>query len=240
MKRIFLFSVLFGLLLLTAPASFAVSPTLAPTSSPAGTSPTPTVKPEPTASDADIRESLQDRLKKAAEEKSAAASQILGTNQKRAIVGILKDLTNNTLTIQLKSGGTKLAALTDKTVFVRKGKTVSQSDLVIGDYTIVMGYINGNNILEVRRVVSVDMPTERPARKIFIGTVVDIDTKHKSFTVSANRPAELGGPETLSVSVPKTSDLDLSKLEKSSTVIIVGLPDEKLPTSLALKAYKLL
>lgn len=202
--------------------------------------PSATVTPEPTISDSDIRNSLQDRLKKAAEEKSDVASQILGTNQKRAVVGTLKDLTNNTLTIQLKTGATKLAALTDKTVFVRKGKTVTQSDLVIGDYTIAMGYINGNNILETRRVVSIDAPTEQPERKIALGTVTEVDKKHASFTVSSERAAELGGAEVLTIVVTKTSDLDVSKLEINSKLIVVAIPDTKTPTAFSLKAYKIL
>lgn len=236
MKNVFAFFIIVITIYLLTHIAYATS-----TPTPAGKlSPTPTIPitPEPTISDSDIRESLQDRLKKAAEEKSDVASQILGANQKRAAVGTLKDLTNNTLTIQLKDGGTKLAALTDKTVFIRKGKTVSQSDLVIGDYTIAMGYINGNNILEARRVVSVETPTERPARKIAIVMVTDVNTKKKSFTATADRPAELGGPETLTITVPKASDLDLSKLEANMKLVIVALTDDK-TSSLTLKAYKI-
>lgn len=220
------------------PIAFA-APT--PTPSVSGKpSPTPAVTLQPTVSATDIRESLQDRLRKAAEEQSGVAGQIFNTNEKRAIVGTLKDLTNNTLTIQLKAGGTKLAALTEKTVFVRKGKTAPQSDLVIGDYTIAMGYMNGNNLLEARRVVAVEKPTERTPRKIFIGTVTAVDAKRKSFTVVSDRPAELGGPETLSVIVSKSIDIDLSKLKADMKMIIVGVPDEKTPSSLTLTAYKTL
>lgn len=236
MKKLSIFIAVSGFILAAAVA-FASTPT--PSASDKS-SPTPAATPQPTISDTDIRESLQDRLRKAAEEKSDVANQIFSAKQKRAIVGTLKDLTNNTLTIQLKAGGTKLAALTDKTVFVRKGKTVSQSDLVIGDYTIAMGYMNGNNLLEAKRVVAVEKPTERPPRKIFIGTVTTVDAKRKSFTVVSDRPAELGGPETLSVTVSKSIDIDLSKLTADTKIIIVALPNEKTPSSLTLTAYKTL
>lgn len=194
----------------------------------------------PTISEFDIRDSLQDRLKKAAEAESDTVAQILGASQKKALVGTLKDLTNNTLTVHIKNGGTTLAGITETTTFIRKGKTVKQGDLVIGDFFIVMGYMNGNNLLDAKRVIVVDSPTQRPVRKIVIGTVTEISMKKKSFMATVGRPAELGGPETITVVIPKASDLDLSDLELQSRLLIVALANEKTPPTFTLQAHKIL
>src|SRR3990167_10348302 len=66
------------------PGVFAQSPT--PT-----VKPTKTVSPTPTISEEEVKNSLQERLKKAAQEKGEAADQVLGAKNKLAVVGKLSD-----------------------------------------------------------------------------------------------------------------------------------------------------
>lgn len=207
--------------------SYAV---VAPTSSPTGA---------PTAANEQVKESLQERLKKAADEKSSEAEKILGDTERRAVVGTLKDIAQTSLTIQVKDKASQLASIGDKTVFLRNGKSAKQSDLAIGDYILAMGYPGDGNVLDARRVVALDKQPPKTEYIIAAGSVIKINTTSKTFTVETVRPAELGGPETLVVSVAKT-DLDLATLEKDKRMIVIAVSGKTSDSPLVLKAYKIL
>lgn len=188
----------------------------------------------------EVRQSLQDRLKKAAEEKSDEAEQVLGSTSRTAIVGQLTDIANETLTIMAEGELEQMASTGDETTFVRKGKTVKLKDIQIDDYVIVMGYRNGDDVLEAKRVVATDKSFDRPRRTILRAKIVEVSTRAKSFTVTDGKPAELGGPETYTVTLPRSYDLDLTELEPDQTMVLIGLPDEDDEFSLTLQAHKLL
>lgn len=200
---------------------------------PGGTTPTPL----PTVSEDDVRQSLQDRLKRAAEEKTGEAKKILGATDRAAVVGILKDIANDTLTIAPKSGTTKMIATTDQTAIVRKGKTVAASDLSIGDFVIAMGYSGGNDTLDARRVVAVEKAPERLKRQVALGIVSEIDRPSRSFTLTVKRPVELGNL-VYQISVPKSISLDFAEFNDGSKLLVVGTPDAKNPQKLSLRLFK--
>lgn len=205
-------------------------------------SPTParTLTPSPTISEEDVKESLRDRLKRALDEKSDEAQQALSERQRRAIVGTLKDLTDSTLTLTTKTKETRFAAITDKTVFIRKGKTVAASDAALGDHLIVMGYPGERDILDARRVVITDGPTGRDTERIELGTVLKANLKLKTFELTVPRPTELGGPETLSVSLLKKTTLDISEIADGDTVVVVGTQTDKNKPNLTLLKFKII
>lgn len=211
--------------------ALAVTPQSSPT-------PTRTLTPSPTISEEDVKESLRDRLKRAIDEKSDEAQQTLSERQRRAIVGTLKDLTDSTLTLTTKTKETRFAAITDNTVFVKKGKTVTASDAALGDYLIVMGYPGERDILDARRVAITDGPTGRDTERIALGTVVKAKLKLKTFELTVPRPAELGGLEVLSVSLPKKTTLDISEIADGDTLIAVGTQPDKSKPNLTLLKFK--
>ena len=211
--------------------AFAVTPQ-------ASSTPTKTFTPSPTISEEDVKESLRDRLKRAIDEKSDEAQQVLGQRERRAILGTLKDRTDSTLTVTTKSEETRFAATTENTTFVKKGKTVTASDAALGDYLIVMGYPGERDVLDARRVVITDGPTDRDTERVLRGTVAKVNQKLKIFELTAPRPAELGGPEILSVSLVKKSTLDVSEIADGDTVVVVGTQTDTHKPNLALLKFK--
>lgn len=246
----FSFIVLYSITLL-ASGRPSIALTLTPT---ARISPTPTGKPRaggtptgvppaatPTVSEEQVKQSLKDRLKKAVEDKSQEAQQVLTSTQRRAVVGTVKDVANNALTITSKNGGaTTLAATTDKTTVVKGGKALKFEDIGIGDAVIAMGYPGAqNDVLDTRRIVVVDKLTSRN-EKILLGTASSIKTKTPSLTLTVKQPTELGGDETFTVVVPKKSNVDMSTLIENSQVIIVATVDPKNSSTLNLLKLKVL
>lgn len=223
----------FGLFLLIAISHpvLALSPTV---------SVTPTVTQLPTVSEDEVRDSLQERLRKAAEEKTSQAKEIIESSKRRAVIGTLKDITSNTISITVKDGSLKQVTLSDQSTIIRNGKSATRSDLVLGDYVIAMGYPAENDVLDGRRIIALDKPTKRIERRIFVGTVSDINAKSRSFSVDIERAIELGGTEHVGISVPKTIDLDISSLKVEQKVVIIAIPDAKDKSSFILKALKAL
>lgn len=199
-----------------------------------------TVTPGPTTSEQEVKESLRDRLKRAIDEKSDEAQEVLGQRERRAIVGTLKDLTDSTLTLTTKTKEARFSAITDDTVFIRKGKPVATSDVALGDYLIVMGYPGERDVLDAKRVVISDKPTSRDAERVLRGTVATVNPKLKTFTLTVPRPAELGGPETLSVSLLKKSTLNIADIVDGNIVVVVGTQTDKNKPNLTLLKFQII
>jgi hypothetical protein len=191
-------------------------------------------------SEEEVIESLQERLKRAAEEKSEEAEEILSSPTKTAVVGKLTDIANETLTIETREEAEELVASNEDTTFVRGGKTVKLQDIQIDDFVIAMGYRNGNEVLEAKRVVATTKPQDRPQRTILLATVAEINIKNKTLTVTDTKPVELGGTDTYTIIVPKSSDFDFDELEENTKLIITALPDKNDEFSLTLRTYKII
>ena len=221
-----------------APVVFAQSPTLS-------ASPTPAVSPTPLSGvngtlsvptpAKEIIESAQERLKKAVQEKADEARKVLDAKNRIAMIGKIKDITSSAITIQLKSGSTGMAAITDQTVIMRNGKIAKPNEMAIGDFTIAMGYVNDS--FNAKRVIAqTDEPKSRGAKIIF-GKVTKINPGKNTFSITVNRPAELGGPEVIELSAVKTV-VDLTKLNLEDKVIAITVPG-KAGQQQVVKAVKL-
>ena len=199
---------------------------------------TPSVSPTSTASPTpakEIIESAQERLKKAVQEDSDKAKKILDAKQRRALTGKIKDITSSAITIQVKNGSTRMAAITDQTIIIRNGKNAKPNEMAIGDFIIAMGYISDS--FDAKRVIAqTDEPKSRGAKIIF-GKVTKINPGKNTFSITVNRPAELGGPEVIELSAVKTA-VDLTKLNLEDKVIIITVPGKAGQQQVA-KAVKL-
>lgn len=235
MKKTFVYLsiCLFAYLVIT-PAAFALSPTLpaspTPLSGVNGTLSAPTPSQE-------IIDSASERLKKAVQEKADEARKVLDAKNRIAIIGKIKDITSSAITVQLKSGTTKMAAINEQTIIIRNKKTAKPNEMAIGDFIIAMGYDSGRESFDAKRViVQVDEPKSRDAKIIF-GTVVKINPDKNTFSITTNRPAELGGPETIELSAVKTV-IDLTKLNLEDKVIVITVSG-KTGRQQVIKAVKL-
>lgn len=215
-------SVLWGLFvyLSITPIASAQSPTL---------SASPTVTQE--SIDA-VRESL---IKANLPENVDRAKKILDAKQRRALIGKIKDITSSAITIQLKSGATKMAAINEQTVIIRNGKTAKPNEMAIGDFIIAMGYAS-DSFTAKRVIAQATEPKSRDAKIIF-GKVSKINPDKNTLSITTNRPAELGGAEVIGLSAAKTV-VDLIKLNLEDKVIVITVPG-KTGLQQVVKAVKL-
>ncbi|MBI2309435.1 hypothetical protein HYU89_00880 [Candidatus Collierbacteria bacterium] len=197
-------------------------------------SPTPSASPTPAK---EIIESAQERLKKAVQEKSDEAKKVLGAKNRIALIGKIKDITSSAITIQLKSGSTRMAAITDQTVILRNGKSAKPNELAIGDFIIAMGYADVRDSLDAKRVVASTIEPESRKTKIIWGKVTKINPDKNTFSITTNRPAELGGTEAIELSAVKTA-VDLTKLNLENKIIVITIPGKTDKQQVA-KAVKL-
>ena len=217
------------------PGVFAQSPT--PT-----VKPTKTVSPTPTISEEEVKNSLQERLKKAAQEKGEAADQVLGAKNKLAVVGKLSDVSNNTLTIRARGETNELVTTDNETTFVRNGKAAKREDIQIGDWIIAMGYRgeNGNSVVVAKRVVAKDKPTEYPKRVAVMGKVTSdkfqVTSDKKTFKIETAG----GKAEVFTVTVTTKSKIATDDIGEGKTVVLIGEPDKNDATKLTVKAIKVL
>jgi hypothetical protein len=191
------------------PTAFAQSPSAAPS-----------VSPSPTQ---EIMDSAQERLKKAVQEKADEARKVLDAKQRRALTGKIKDITSSAITIQLKNNSTKMAAITDQTIIMRNGKQAKPNEMAIGDFVIAMGFTDARDNFDARRVIGQNTEPESRNSNILFGKIVKVNPDKKTFSVITNRPAELGGPETIELSPFKTS-VDLAKLNPEDKILVIALP----------------
>lgn len=190
-----------------------------------------TLTAEPTVAEEDIKKSLIERLKKAAEQKSDEVGSILGAKTKLAVLGTLADIVNDTLTIDTDDNSEGMVATDETTAFIKNNKTAKSTDMQIGEFIIAMGYKNDKNILEAKRIVAGNTPPAVPDRSVILGTVTEIDSKNRTFELTE-------GDNKYEVTVSKKITLDFNKLKDEDRMVIIGEKDENDGKFLSLKAYK--
>lgn len=201
-------------------------------------SPSPSPSATPTVSEEEVQNSLQERLKKAAQEKSEKAESVLGAKNKLAVVGKLSDVSNNTLTIRARGETNELVTTDGNTVFVRNNKTVKREDIQIGDWVIAMGYRgdNGNSVVVAKRVVAKDKQTEYPKRTAVRGIVKSVQANKKSFILESDEAQ----PVSYVVTIPSKSEIKIGDIQEKKTAVLIGEPSKTDDTKLTLKAMKIL
>lgn len=133
-------------LFLSASGASAQSPSPITTASPAAT---------PKAKENQATKSATDEVRERVRQKVETLAK-----KPRAVVGTLSEITDSTLQIKNRAGKEEMAATAKDTVFFRvadgKRAEIKFEELVIGDFIVAMGYRNGNNVLEVKRVIAYD------------------------------------------------------------------------------------
>lgn len=190
---------------------------------------------ESSVPDEEIKENIKDRLEKAIKEKDVKV------RLKRAWVGTLQSIANHTLTIDTREGP-KLASISAESTFVRlpKRAEVTAEDLEIGSYTIVMGYLDGNQVLSARRVVVQSEPPVTTKRQSHFATSLEYDSAGESIT------ANLSSRETITLEVEEDTELstaidsqikeaeidDLRKAQRAIIIVKTEKEDEEETTTI--------
>ena len=145
-----------------------------------------------------------------------------------AYLGTVTDISEETLQIKSNGGEILQVATSPETTFVKTGKTAKEIkfvDIAIGDFIVAMGYKNGNNVLDTKRILVTDAPTPT-SRKAIYAQVATANKKDLTAKLVKTQ-TEVKIVPTTSVSVQLRKDGKLSKIKfadiaEGDIVVAVG------------------
>lgn len=152
----------------------------------------------------------------------------------QAVVGALDQITDSTLQIKGMNGKTLQVAATGDTKYIKTGKDkkdIKFQELALGNFIVALGYRNGNDILEAKRVLVYEAaPFSK--EQVILGKVKEFSKNKMSLIRQVNN--ENWTINTKGVSVLRKSLTD-NKLEKLTTndieigdkIIVAGTLDTK-------------
>lgn len=150
----------------------------------------------------------------------------------RAVIGTLSEISDSTLEIKDRKGDLRMAATGDETVFVRvaKGKRseIEFKDLVLGDFIIAMGFKNGNDVLEAKRVITFD---KSPITKRHAAYGVVQSNEEGTLTIKHPKTNEVWTVETSKGTTVtkkvegKMQEVDVDEIEVGARVVAAGTPE---------------
>jgi hypothetical protein len=125
----------------------------------------------PAVPEEQVKENIKERLEQAIKDQDTEIK------LKRAWVGILDSIANHTLTIETREGP-KLASISAESAFVLfpKKTAITAEDLEIGSYTIAMGFLSENQVLNARRIIVQKEIPESLTRQALFASSIEYDT----------------------------------------------------------------
>lgn len=162
-----------------------------------GTSPTPTKKLLPTSSTASLSatptdEKIQEIRDVVKEKVLEKIQEIKDKITKKGYVGILREMTDSTLTLETLAGERMVTVDNEATIIGTSKKAIKVKELEIDQKLIAMGTIDDNNILVAKRIIVVSTPTQAtPKKEAYVGRIYEIDTKTKTIKLNHLRKLNL-------------------------------------------------
>ena len=177
--------------------------------------------------DEEINQSIKDRIKKVATQSGS----LIIAKKKIAFIGTIENIANETLTIKTKDE-IKLASTSATTTYVRIPGNITQKleDVSIGDYAIAMGYINGSDVLETKRVI---LQSEAPkaSKKTSVAGIIsyiesDEGVIHILFKDQKTSVEVTSNTDLLIQTGAEQEEIDFSDLKKGQFVSAIYIPIE--------------
>lgn len=158
----------------------------------------------------EVKEKIKQRLESAVEEKIDKVRDTLLSSKAFAYVGLLKSVDDDDLlTIETSQGEKKAKVASDSAIiFVQPGKSKKNIELKeaeIDHFTIAMGFMDRDEIIDAKRVVFSPTPTSVTKRKVVHGKVTEIDVN--KLRVKTNG-------EEIRFSIDSSTDLKIKGLNK--------------------------
>lgn len=151
----------------------------------------------------------------------------------KAYIGTITDIAETTYQIENQKGEIEQVSFDKDTTFVKIDKTskvITSTDVAIGDSVIAMGFKNGNDVLEAKRILVTEISSDS-TRNIFMGEYNDISKNVIDVTnlFDQEKLNILAGTDTDYVLIKdsKVSSFKLANLEKNQIIYIFGDQGEK-------------
>ncbi len=149
----------------------------------------------------------------------------------KAYMGQVTDVSETTIQIKPEVGVVKQISIDENIVTTINAvsstpRTVSINDIAIGDFVVAMGYKDGNEILDARRILISTSPA-KPARKSYSGVVsAKTGNTGKFRTVKDNQEIAFGlnqQTRILKIVDEETETATSSELKEGDRIIISGV-----------------
>ncbi len=146
-----------------------------------------------------------------------------------AYVGTITDISSGTIQIKSDQGDIKQMSLSDNTTYINTLKKNAESkatDLAIGDYIVAMGFLNGNKVLDSKRILISEPAVKNNFETIFVKISAISKTK---ITINRGNGETINNNETFEITLPKKwVGPNVSELEEGQKIITVGeMKEEK-------------
>lgn len=152
----------------------------------------------------------------------------------RAIVGTLSAITENSLQVESKTGDIMLASVSKETMYFRITKSkkteIKFEELVLGEFVVIMGFEDENNVLSAARVIAYTTPpiVEKEAILGYIQSiakdkiVLKQADKDTVWEVAVNKNTEITASGT-----KETKKIKLQELAPNNKIIVIGVIEEE-------------
>lgn len=146
----------------------------------------------------------------------------------KALLGTVTDISENTLQIKSVTGEIEQISVSADTSALAMGKTnkeVKVADVAIGDYIVAMGFMNGNGVLDTKRIL-ITSPIENTNRLIIFTKVAeDNNTSLLTQLVRDGEEKKVTPQRTAGVfliSEGEASKITFARINREDTLVAIG------------------
>lgn len=183
-------------------------------------------KAQDSTSSGQTTESLKKRIEKLVEEKREQIKGVLSdiNIQKRGFIGEVQRVSEDTVTVKTNKG-THIIAL-EGVALLKSGKSIRVEEIAVGDWVVVLGFIENDNF-QAKRILVSSTSLRPPPQVVEIGTITAMD--NNSITIETRKDQEI-----ITISTSKTTEyLDLQGeaikrlvIKPEMQALIIGLDDK--------------
>ncbi len=145
-----------------------------------------------------------------------------GNYKSMAYIGTITDISSGNIQIKSMAGDIKQMSITEETSFIntlKKNVEIKASDLAIGDYLVAMGFVDGNKVLDTKRIL-VSSPMLKNNYEAIYGVIQDVSKTKLTINKTDG--------ETLSIKLPKSwKGPDVKNLSDDQKIIVIGKIDNE-------------
>lgn len=215
--------------LVSASPIMAASPSPTPKASPKATpSPSPSPEASPTSPTQKLKERIDRVLEQRKDQVKGVVDQI--TNNKRGFIGEVQRVTEKTLTVRTNKGS-QILTVDSSVVIMRDTKRISLDDIAVSDWVIAMGYMDKEEFLLRRLVVS--STSLRPRRyDTTIGTLTTIKKTQLTFTPRSSKdPLVVTTTKNTQYQDGQGNKIDAKNLQTDAQYLVISYEEngQKIP-----------
>jgi hypothetical protein len=153
-------------------------------------SPSPVASASPEASP-DTTQRLKERIDKVIEKRRDQVKGIIDqmSSQKRAFIGEVQRVTEKTVSIMTFQGEQEVITLDETIVLLKDNKRITVNDLAVGDWAIVMGYVNKESFL-VKKIIISSVSLLPRSYETVVGNIKTVTTTQLVVTTRENQESK--------------------------------------------------